>query len=501
MKKSVFYLLLLLNVFILSCRSEESVPEQTEFVAPITAFKNFDEKIASDISYKARHLQNIESAKKNAKTNYSKATQSTSTTIDIPISDVSYKTPFRQTIENYFANHPDYAQSFYNEFGQPFFAVSTYTYGYSGNAVKAIAFPIMKGDLVTGIIHGVVSANRDYVFFRVVQNNDSATQKVIADFQYEVDNLYPKNPEIMSRIIREREARQKDVEEVTLYYLYDRSGGGSWNIFLPNYYWYRDANFRFEGNGGTGAGGTMSGGASKHNNKFPDYMDPNDPCAKAKTGVNKANTTLADARIKTDFTDKMKNIAASSTNSETGITIGKDSNGNIKVTEPITVTGTAGQVPAAPAGYNAIADGHNHNYSNPPSPGDLWTMMENLVNNPYFETRYIFGQDGSIYALTVNDRQAAIDFLAAYPRSQYLKPNSGDFIQDDTLPLYKEFRETLNGFQNILPTNNEATTAAMAYIMDKYGMGISLSKSNGTKLEAVNAQQNPDGTYSTSTCN
>jgi hypothetical protein len=287
MKKSVFYLLLLLNVFILSCRSEESVPEQTEFVAPITAFKNFDEKIASDISYKARHLQNIESAKKNAKTNYSKATQSTSTTIDIPISDVSYKTPFRQTIENYFANHPDYAQSFYNEFGQPFFAVSTYTYGYSGNAVKAIAFPIMKGDLVTGIIHGVVSANRDYVFFRVVQNNDSATQKVIADFQYEVDNLYPKNPEIMSRIIREREARQKDVEEVTLYYLYDRSGGGSWNIFLPNYYWYRDANFRFEGNGGTGAGGTMSGGASKHNNKFPDYMDPNDnPCNKIKAKQN-----------------------------------------------------------------------------------------------------------------------------------------------------------------------------------------------------------------------
>ncbi len=128
-------------------------------------------------------------------------------------------------------------------------------------------------------------------------------------------------------------------------------------------------------------------------------------------------------------------------------------------------------------------------------------MMEKLANNPYFETRYVFGQDGSIYALTVNDRQAAINFLAAYPRSQYLKPNSGDFIQDDTLPLYKEFRETLNGFQNILPTNNEATTAAMAYIMDKYGMGISLSKSNGTKLEAVNAQQNSDGTYSTSTCN
>lgn len=247
--------------------------------------------------------------------------------------------------------------------------------------------------------------------------------------------------------------------------------------------------------GGGGSGGGSSGGGEG----LP-YPDQNtDPCAKAKIGVNNANTTLSDARIKTDFTDKMKNIAASSTNSETGMTIGKDSNGNIKVTEPITVTGTAGQVPAAPAGYNAIADGHNHNYSNPPSPGDLWTMMENLVNNPYFETRYIFGQDGSIYALTVNDRQAAIDFLAAHPRSEYLKPNSGDFIQSST--LFNDFDFVKNKFLNILPTNNEATTAAMAYIMDKYGTGISLSKSDGTKLQSVNAQQNPDGTYSTSICN
>lgn len=243
-----------------------------------------------------------------------------------------------------------------------------------------------------------------------------------------------------------------------------------------------------------GQSGGGSGGSDDSN-------ENTDPCATAKIGVNNANTTLSDARIKTDFTDKMKNIAASSTNSETGMTIGKDSNGNIKVTEPIAVTGTAGQVPAAPAGYNAIADGHNHNYSNPPSPGDLWTMMENLVNNPYFETRYIFGQDGSIYALTVNDRQAAIDFLAAYPRSQYLKPNSGDFIQSGA--LFDDFDNAKERLMNYTPfmSQIDATKNAMAYIMDKYGMGISLSKSNGTKLEAVNAQQNPDGTYSTSTCN
>ena len=128
------------------------------------------------------------------------------------------------------------------------------------------------------------------------------------------------------------------------------------------------------------SGDCSSGGGSGGGYNYTNQNT--DPCATAKIGVNNANTTLSDARIKTDFTDKMKNIAASSTNSETGMTIGKDSNGNIKVTEPIAVTGTAGQVPAAPAGYNAIADGHNHNYSNPPSPGDLWTILVFFVNNP-----------------------------------------------------------------------------------------------------------------------
>ena len=161
MKKSAFYLLLLLSISVLSCRSEDAISEQTEFAAPITSFKNFDEKIASDINYKANNLQKLKPSERTAKTNYSTSTQATSATVGIPISDVSYKIPFRETIENYFANHPDYAQSFYTTFGQPFYSVSTYTYGYNGNAVKAIAFPLLKGDLVTGIIHGVVSANRD----------------------------------------------------------------------------------------------------------------------------------------------------------------------------------------------------------------------------------------------------------------------------------------------------------------------------------------------------
>ena len=490
MKKSVFYLLLLLNVFILSCRSEESVPEQTEFVAPITAFKNFDEKIASDISYKARHLQNIESAKKNAKTNYSKATQSTSTTIDIPISDVSYKTPFRQTIENYFANHPDYAQSFYNEFGQPFFAVSTYTYGYSGNAVKAIAFPIMKGDLVTGIIHGVVSANRDYVFFRVVQNNDSATQKVIADFQYEVDNLYPKNPEIMSRIIREREARQKDVEEVTLYYLYDRSGGGSWNIFLPNYYWYRDANFRFEGNGGTGAGGTMSGGASKHNNKFPDYMDPNDPCAKAKTASSTATTNSKN----TTFTNAKTSISGMNNNKENGVVFG-----NVNGATQSTGLQTGGEhsITLTHSFSNPTGDLHNHTDNTPPSPGDVYSLINARNNFANYNTRYVTTPDGTIYALVVTDTDAMNTFLQNYPPSITPNPSGGNYVNFPT--------DINNEYNDIYTFYNGTREMALAFTLDKYNSGIVLTKmkSNGDlkkigTTETINS--NGEKTYLNNNC-
>ena len=355
------------------------------------------------------------------------------------------------------------------------------------NQDKWVIFPKIENGKVIDLVGVVLSENETDVSYYHIDRESNLYKDNVSLFQEKYNQYFTRS----SRNVANRDAPDKDIDEIIL------SGGKQ-----PNW-WNTGKESSKEDTGGSSGGGRCGeyndckkddrggGGGEKPQDK--------NPCAKAKVGVNKANTTLADARVKTGFTDKLSNIAKNSTNSETGITIGKNSNGNLKLSDPITVIGTAGQVPAAPAGYNALADGHNHNSSNPPSPGDLWTMMEKLVNEPGFATRYIFGQDGSMYALTTNDRQAAIDFLAAHPRSEYLKPNSGDFIQSGA--LFDDFYSALSKFENQLPTNNESTAAAMAYIMDKYGMGISLSKNNGTKLQTVNAQKNPDGTYSTSTCN
>ncbi len=484
MKKNAFYLLLLLSVLVLSCRSEEAISEKTEFAEQITSFKKFEEKIASDLSYRARQLQNFE---KKAKTNSHKSMQKTSSTIDIPISDVSYKIPFRETIENYFANHSDYAQSFYATFGQPFYAVSTYTYGYNGNAVKAIAFPIVKEGLVTGIIHGVVSANRDFVYFTVVQNTDSTTQKVITDLQYEIDNLYPKGPEIMSRLIVEREARQREIEGVSLYYLQDRSGGGGgvWNIFLPNNYWYRDTNIIFEGNGGAGAGGAMSGGASKHNTKFPDYLDPNDPCANAK---NPSATATTNSKT-TTFTNAKTSISGMNNNKENGVVFG-----NVNGTTQSTGMQTGGEhsIILTHSFSNPTGDLHNHTDNTPPSPGDVYSLINARNNFANYSTRYVTTPDGTIYALVVTDTDAMNAFLQNYPPNQ-VNPNMSPNFSGQMFKDWFDF--TFDGYGS--------DEMALSYVLDKYNTGIALTKLENNEFRKINVQQentNGETTYKQTPC-
>ena len=354
-----------------------------------------------------------------------------------------------------------------------------------GNQDKWIIFPKIENSKVIDLVGVVLSDDETDVRYYYIDRKSKFYKDNVSLFQEKYNKHFVKS----NRTAANRDAPDRDIDGVEI-------------VFSTKPWWDLGKEST------KGDTGTSGGGKCTEYDDCNEYdraggggvtQDNNNPCVKAKIGVDKANITLSDTRIKTIFTDKMKEIAATSTNSETSITIGVDGNGNLKLSDPITVTGVAGQVPPAPTGYKALADGHNHNSSTPPSPGDLWTMLEKLVNNLSFETRYIFGQDGSLYALTINSRQAARNFLDKYPRSQYLKPNSGDFIQNGA--LFNDFNETMERFQNILPTNNDATTAAMAYIMDKYGMGISLSKSNGTKLEVVNAQKNTDGTYSTSTCN
>ncbi|MDN3690989.1 hypothetical protein QWZ06_01245 [Chryseobacterium tructae] len=281
-KKSILRLTLLavLTLTLNSCRTEDEVlpkEEQTQFRAPIEMFLKFEEKTQSDPEFRAQNRQETgQVAQKNGTYN---------TTVNIPLSPVSYKTPFRETIEAFFKNNAALGQDFYRDFGRPFYNVSTYTYG---NNSKAIAFPILQGDQVTAFIHGIVSPNRDYVQFTVVQNNDPVTLGVLARLQDAVDNLYPKNPTPMGKFAKEQYIRVNDIEEITIIkFNVFSGGGGGFGYLFPGRDWWKDAQWKEPGNMHFGGGGNaMSGDGSKH--KFPDYLDPeDDPCEKAKKMFNK----------------------------------------------------------------------------------------------------------------------------------------------------------------------------------------------------------------------
>ncbi len=272
MRKKIILRLALLAVLTFtlnSCRTEDEVlpkEEQTQFRVPIEMFLKFEEKAQSDPEFRAQNKQETELvAQKNGTYN---------TTINIPLSPVSYKTPFRETIEAFFKNNAALGQDFYRDFGRPFYNVSTYTYG---NNSKAIAFPILQGDQVTAFIHGIVSPNRDYVQFTVVQNNDPVTLGVIATLQDAVDNLYPKNPTPMGKFAKEKYIRVNDIEEITIIkFNVFSGGGGGFGYLFPGRDWWKDAQWKEPENMHFGGGGNaMSGDGSKH--KFPDYLEDENP--------------------------------------------------------------------------------------------------------------------------------------------------------------------------------------------------------------------------------
>ncbi|MCS4303721.1 hypothetical protein [Chryseobacterium sp. BIGb0232] len=276
-------LLSVLTVSIYSCRTEDEVlpqEEQSQFRAPIEMFLKFEEKAQADPEFKSQNRQQT-----SGQTNQKNASYNTSP-VNIPISQVSYKLPFRETIESFFQNNPALGLEFYKDFGNPFYNVSTYTYGDSS---KAIAFPILQGDRVTAFIHGIVTPNRDYVQFTIVQNNDPVTLRVLAILQDAVDNLYPKNPTPMGKFAKEQNIRVNDIEEITIIkFNVFSGGGGGFGYMFPGREWWKDSPWK-EANGahlGSGGGKAMSGDGSKH--KFPDYLDPeDDPCEKAKKMFNK----------------------------------------------------------------------------------------------------------------------------------------------------------------------------------------------------------------------
>lgn len=434
--------------------------------------------------------------------------------------EINYAKGFRYLLERYDSiqlskkeNYVAVSQRYFNEGMKDGKSENSYIdFRFHSNSIKLengdvfVLFPIIKNNKVNSIIAICLTNERTNIEIKGLALESESYPKIFDAFdkvvnEYNFKKIQAKNycdfcngGEIQEVII-DVGAGGGDPIQLTFDPRNNGGGfgfgGGSFNCGEVS-----DCDYRFLPTDGGG----MSG--------FPSQEDTNtnDPCEKAKTGVSKANTLLLDTRIKNNFTEKLKNIARTTSNSETGISIGKDSRGNIKVSDPITRQGTAGAIPVPPAGYNYYADGHNHETSSPPSAGDLWGMLQIVKDNPTYEVRYVFGKDGSVYALTLNDRQAVIDFLQAHPRDRHLQPGRGDWILDASIsPIYADYKDAYGPYltegNNQIAENN-AAMASLAYIMEKYNMGISLSKSeNGGKLQTINSQKNSSDNYTSIKCN
>ena len=458
------FIVLLLSVmfFALGCRSDEAIAHKQEVMhEKIAAFERFEENLRSGRSNRS-----------------------------------SYAYPFRETIEYYFYRHPNFAKEFKNKLGYLDLGVSSQAITMD-NDEKVIFFPILdSAGKVVSVLGCKVNENRSFVEFRIIQSSEFK-KAISEEFQivYNMLSLYRTSTK------NEGSDVERNIEEVVVVG-YRHLSANQLSYFIG---FGADFSFNFAGtmDGGSSIyGGSGGSGNDSHSHSY----SQNDPCAKASAGVVKANTLLADTRITTKFTEKLKAEAKTNMTSEVGITISKDANGNIHVSEPLVRnSNTSGYVPDAPAGYTAIADGHNHYGSFPPSAGDIWTMLEKVAKDGSFETRYTFGADGSIYALTVNDRQDAINFLQKYPKNQYIRKDAngnytGSFNEETS--IYSEFMIAKNSFMYSTPFLNdrESYAAAQSFIMNKFSAGISLSKYNGTKFQTIKSIQNTDSSYSTTQC-
>lgn len=209
-----------------------------------------------------------------------------------------------------------------------------------------------------------------------------------------------------------------------------------------------------------------------------------DPCKKAKASVTAANNVLKNPDVQT----KMDAVLRGKTQApnEWGVAIGQKSNG-YEVTNAVEGIPGEGEVsiPVSQLTTPLIGDGHSHaGAAGRPSGGDLYEMLKALLTHTDFKYRYVYGDYFGVpenYALIINDRNAALTFLGQFPRSENYDESTHMIKEGSPLGLeyYKAFYHADEGrSDNSSGEVYDSGAIAMAYILEKYNSGISISKAD-----------------------
>jgi len=245
-----------------------------------------------------------------------------------------------------------------------------------------------------------------------------------------------------------------------------------------NTYWTNELIVSYCYDNGNGGGGYTGGGT-------PPSNTPDNPCISGVQGKTKNINMIANTNIKTNMDNILKDKVNTSA-SEWAVSIGRDANGTYYVSPAVRqLESMGGSIPPVSNG-SLVSYGHSHgtNSIGVPSNGDLHEFLKALATNPSLESMYVYGSgvppcDGTeTYAINVHDRAAVSAFLAAYPDNT----NWGydDFMAES--PIKEDYDNIIERYNNGYDAHGAiypyiAQAVALSYIMSKYNMGVTLTRS------------------------
>ncbi|MCY0969536.1 hypothetical protein [Chryseobacterium wangxinyae] len=220
------------------------------------------------------------------------------------------------------------------------------------------------------------------------------------------------------------------------------------------------------------------------------------PCRKTNVSINAANTVLKNPTVQSQMDAVLKGKTQAT--NEWGVAIGQASNG-YEVTNAVEGIPGQNQVssPVSQLTTPFIGDGHSHKGARGnPSGGDLYEMIKATLDHPGLTYRFVYGHSGGVpevYALVINDKALAQYFLTQYPENENCNNTNNDHSIKKGSKLGDEFYKAVNHysegrFENTSGENYEERTVGMAYILEKFNVGISIAKvdANGN-LKKINA--------------
>lgn len=219
------------------------------------------------------------------------------------------------------------------------------------------------------------------------------------------------------------------------------------------------------------------------------------PCKKTKASIDKADKILKNAEVKQKMDAVLKEKFQAS--NEWAVAVGQKPDNSYEVTPAIEQSATSGNIPSNLLTSTYVADGHSHagGHGNP-SGGDLYNMIASLAGSPALKYRFIYGNSDSgtpeVYALVINNPTLAQQFLSEYPKDENYD-SQYHFIKAKSklgVDFYKANAYYLSGASdNSSGENYDSRAVAMAYILDKYNVGISIAKADANgNLKKINAE-------------